>query len=326
MTTCRWFLVALSACAGFGQTTDTGSLDRTFQLSSADPKLRAEIVAAVSSLTGIAPGGDEARGTFTVRGTSADLALAEWIFKELDAASLGSPAEFRVPGGADDVLHSYRLSRLTSPKGMQELMNALRSLVEVRRIYLCEGAQRILLRGTVADSVLAGWMVNELDRNPVSGAAQYLAPGGPVPVVRAFRLANTRTPQELQELVNAIRSIAELQRVVPVNEASAIMARGDAAQADLAEWLVKELDLPKGGPEPADAEFSTSIPPASSVRVCFLGGSATLQEVVNQIRSRAHMQRVVGFSSRRAIVMRASPAQTAQGAAIAAEMGKAGAR
>jgi hypothetical protein len=324
LTIYRWFLVALSACAAFGQPTGTGTLDWTFQFSGTDPMLFAETATAIRTMTGLPVALDQTRGSLTVQGTAADSALAEWIFKELDTPSRSPAAEFRVPGGADDVLRVYRPSRLVTPQSMQETVNAIRSLVEERRIVLSAGAKAILLRGTVASGALAEWIVSQLDQPSASGTSQYLVPGNYVPVVRVVRPANIKSPQSLQELVNALRSIAEVQRVVPINEPAAVVLRGSAAQADLAEWIVRQLDQPAGGPAPRAAEFSTSIEPVSAVRVSFLAAATPLLEVINRIRARAQVQRVIAFSPLRAIVLRGTPAQVAQSAGIIAEMEKGG--
>src|SRR5206468_1701589 len=53
------------------------------------------------------------------------------------------------------------------------------------------------------------------------------------------------TPQELQEIVNAVRSVADIQRFFPYNAQNAIIAKGSADQVALAEKLLHDLDKPK---------------------------------------------------------------------------------
>ena len=64
-------------------------------------------------------------------------------------------------------------------------------------------------------------------------------------VAKIFYLANVNTPQELQEIVNAVRSVAELQRVVAYNSQNAIIVRGEADQVALAEKMIHDLDKPR---------------------------------------------------------------------------------
>ena len=48
-------------------------------------------------------------------------------------------------------------------------------------------------------------------------------------------LSNVSAPQEIQEIVNAVRSVSELQRVVAFNSQNAIIVRGEADQVALAD-------------------------------------------------------------------------------------------
>jgi general secretion pathway protein D len=64
-------------------------------------------------------------------------------------------------------------------------------------------------------------------------------------VAKVFYLSNVNTPQELQEIVNAVRSIADIQRFFPYNSQNAIIAKGSADQVALAEKILHDLDKPK---------------------------------------------------------------------------------
>lgn len=64
-------------------------------------------------------------------------------------------------------------------------------------------------------------------------------------VMRVFYLNNVQTPQELQEIVNAVRSVADIQRLFPYNSQNAIIARGEADRIALAGKIIHDLDKPK---------------------------------------------------------------------------------
>jgi general secretion pathway protein D len=64
-------------------------------------------------------------------------------------------------------------------------------------------------------------------------------------VLKVFYLTNVGTPQELQEIVNAVRAVTELTRLMPYNEQNAIIARGEADRVALAEKIIHALDKPK---------------------------------------------------------------------------------
>jgi general secretion pathway protein D len=61
-------------------------------------------------------------------------------------------------------------------------------------------------------------------------------------VAQTFYLNNVFAPQEIQEIVNAVRSIAELQRVVAFTNQPAIIVRGEADQVALAAKMIHDLD------------------------------------------------------------------------------------
>jgi general secretion pathway protein D len=64
-------------------------------------------------------------------------------------------------------------------------------------------------------------------------------------VLKVFYLQNVGTAQELQEIVNAVRAVTELTRLMPYNEQNAIIARGEADRVALAEKIIHALDKPK---------------------------------------------------------------------------------
>jgi general secretion pathway protein D len=64
-------------------------------------------------------------------------------------------------------------------------------------------------------------------------------------VAQTFYLSNVSSPQEIQEIVNAVRSIAELQRVVAFTSQNAIIVRGESDQVALASKMIHDLDKPR---------------------------------------------------------------------------------
>src|SRR6185295_19158038 len=64
-------------------------------------------------------------------------------------------------------------------------------------------------------------------------------------VAKTFYLQNVNTAQEIQEIVNAIRSVSELQRVVAYPSQNAIIVRGESDQVALAEKMLLDLDKPR---------------------------------------------------------------------------------
>ncbi len=63
-------------------------------------------------------------------------------------------------------------------------------------------------------------------------------------VMKVFYLTNVTKPQDLQEIVTAVRSVADIQRLFVYNAQNAIIARGEADRIALAGKIIHDLDKP----------------------------------------------------------------------------------
>ena len=64
-------------------------------------------------------------------------------------------------------------------------------------------------------------------------------------VTKVFYLQNVMLPAELQEIVNVVRTAADINRVFPYNSQFALVVRGEADRVELAGKLIHDLDRPK---------------------------------------------------------------------------------
>jgi hypothetical protein len=239
--------------------------------------------------------------------------------------------------GVDKVFH---FTYTDTPQSVQEIVNIMRSIAEVQQVTADSTARTMTLRGTANQLGLVGWLLPQVDRSapptpqasPSPATLEYqLAGTKDGGVARVFYPSHIGTPQTLQEMINALRSITELQRVVAYNNLKAIVLRGTAEQVAAAEWLIGGLDKPAGvqpvsspGGNPAviaytfsDPTIDVRIPPryrAPAVRVFYLTHTPTpqgVQEMVNAVRSITELQRVVAYNGTMAIVLRGSADQAA---------------
>jgi general secretion pathway protein D len=79
-------------------------------------------------------------------------------------------------------------------------------------------------------------------------------------VAKTFYLQNINTAQEIQEIVNALRTLTELQRVVAYPSQNAVLIRGELDQVALAEKMLMDLDKPR-----AEVVVDIMVVEASSV-------------------------------------------------------------
>ncbi len=64
-------------------------------------------------------------------------------------------------------------------------------------------------------------------------------------VIKTFYFSNLSQTTEIQDLMNAMRTVLEIQRVIPLTSQSAIVVRGTPDQIALAQKLVDDLDKAK---------------------------------------------------------------------------------
>jgi hypothetical protein len=108
----------------------------------------------------------EIRRTFTlnaqraiiVRGTAPQVAMAEWLFNDLDQPNLGSPVaplnadalhEFRSPG-ADDVLRVFYLINTADVPAFQRIAQEVRVKAGIMRLFTYNDRRALIVRGTSA--------------------------------------------------------------------------------------------------------------------------------------------------------------------------------
>jgi hypothetical protein len=334
--------MAIFACCASAQT-PAANQEQMFYFQPATTAQRSqETVIAIRTLSTTAQvSSDEAQGTVTVHGTASQIAVAGWLFHQLEGPSGGaSPAPpppaspvYVVPGAADDVVRVFYPANINTPQGLQQLTNAIRTLGDIQRMMACTQSGAVVLRGTAAQVALAEWLVNALDKpdgwKPQSSqnwaAYQYENANPPsTSSVRVFYPSNAGTQQGLTEVVNLTRTLGDLQRLFPVSAPRAVVFRSTAAQAALAEWVLNALDKPNGwqppaGQNPVAYQYNEDPSPTgggssvSFVRVFYLPAVTPqdLQAIANQLRTSTGCQRLMAAGEHDVVALRGTASQTA---------------
>jgi hypothetical protein len=307
---------------------NAGAQDRPFVFAHTDTaQAREQVRSILATVCEIPVTLDIGKGTLTVGGTAVQRGVAEWIFAELDTDKPATvKREYAIPGASNDVVQILRPTHIVQPREVQETVTALRVLAEVRLVAAAfSPPHAIVLRGTQAQLKLTEWLTEQMDTT-VAGPAMRATDfddQSKIPVqfhataVRVFYLRPSSTPANMQELINAIRSISELQRVVAFSEQHEVLVRGTLLQVKLAEWLVQQLDSAPGAGGMRATIFDGDLAPpgrqSPAVRVFYrpAATSAELQEAVDRLRREAKLPRVVGFSAHPAIVIRGTDEQAA---------------
>jgi len=294
---------------------------------------------------------DNAHSVITLSGTAAQISLAEWLFQKLDqppGARLASPAEYEITGDPSPAVQVYYLANIALSRDIQELVNSMRSMASMTSITTYSPLSAIVARGTVNQMALAQWLVGQIDRAdsqpPSQNPAAYTCQPDNIHDVgvaaRVFYLNNISQPQDIQEMMNSIRSVTQVQRLAMFTSEKAIILRGSNQQAAAAEWLVKALDKPAGAKPGAALEYQmptvSDVYPASDVlaampnttpivEVYYLHNISTpqdIQNLVNAIRTMTRMQSITASNSIRAVVVRGNGGQIAQATQLVQERDK----
>jgi hypothetical protein len=233
-------------------------------------------------------------------------------------------------GGADAVRVFY-LTHGETPQDSQEIVNLIRATADIQRMFPYAARRAIALRGTPDQMALAEWLFSRLDK-PVdpqtarAAAYEFPEPGGGVDAVRVFYFTHEETAENLQEMINLIRTTADIQRVFSYGPRRAIALRGTPAQIALAEWLFGELDQAVSPQTNRTDAYEHPAPGGrgDAVRLFFFSHGETqqdLQEIIKLIRTTADIQRIFSYGPRRAIALRGTPAQVALAEWLFGELG-----
>src|SRR5207249_8122781 len=100
-----------------------------------------------------------------LRGTADQMAVADWLFNDLDKQSR-SPGmhEYRLPGSGDDVVRVFYLTHAGTPQQLQEIATQVRSMAEIRRLFIYNAPRAMALRGTASQIALADRLIQERDQ------------------------------------------------------------------------------------------------------------------------------------------------------------------
>jgi hypothetical protein len=189
--------------------------------------------------------------TAVVTGTAEQIAFARWLVGELDKpATAPFPAnsaehEYNMQGTADDLVRVFYLAHCETQQNQQEVMTAIRTVENIRRLFPYPSRRALTVRGTAADIALAEWLVNELDwpvnaqSSPPPGPRQYQVPGGNE-VVRVFYIPRLQNAQELESVYHAVRSATDARRMFPNSAHKALVVRVTVDQMATAERVISD--------------------------------------------------------------------------------------
>jgi hypothetical protein len=194
--------------------------DRTFYLTHTDTVQQfQEVATTIRTITDIQQlSADQAQKSVTIHANPVQIAMAEWLFNELDspAAQPAVPHEYRAPGSTDDVVRVFYVPTAPTVLDFQEISTLVRTISDTRRVFTYNERKALVLRGTNVQADLAEWLLKELEPEPSSSTHQYQMPGND-DVVRVMRLVHAASIQDFQKAVTQIRTATQIKRVFTYN-------------------------------------------------------------------------------------------------------------
>jgi hypothetical protein len=148
----------------------------------------------------------------------------------------------------------------------------------------------------------------EMNRWLLLLAAAALASGQTVE--RTFPFTNAASPQDMQEIATAIRSVADIPQISVDEGRKTMTATGSPDQVALADWLFPRFDVLPGQANPA--EYRMPGGPESDVRVFYLNNTASVaefQEMAVLLRTISQSRRLFTYNGARVVAVRGTPNQ-----------------
>jgi type II secretory pathway component GspD/PulD (secretin) len=242
-------VVGLAVIATFASAQDR---DRTFYLTHTPTVQQfqevATVIRTIADIKQVSADNDQK--SVTVRTTPGQIAMAEWLFNELDnpAAQTSVSHQYLVPGGSDDVVRVFYIATAPTTQDFQEISTLVRTIGNITRVFTYNAPKALVVRGTAVQIGLAEWLVKELEPKTSPSSAEYQVVPGDNPhdenTVRVLYFTHTGTVQDFQKAATQIRTATNITRVFTYNRGRALAVRGTAEKVAMADSLAKNLDHP----------------------------------------------------------------------------------
>ena len=306
----RWTAALVLLPIAVAQPTNTETRTLTFTGTST-PIARLEIANAIRALSGIAPAGLELGSSAVVTGSPDQVEMASWVFDKLDRVAhshLGIRI-LRLDPTEDSAARVFFPEYIRTPQQLQEFVNVVRAVSGLVRIMPAPSAQAIALRDEASRAKLAEWLFDSLDQpsghtsEPLSFHWEGLR-GSPQDQAMEVRIVypGLNTPQELQELINALRVVSNMTRLMPYNPLQALIWRGTKEQDALGDWLLKNIRSAASG----EYEVSGDV-----VKILHLPSGAIANQMT-ALRTGAGSERLAILPSKALLIMRGTGGEIAR--------------
>lgn len=131
---------------------------------------------------------DKTEKALSLHGTAGQIALAEWLFTNLDKPSSmpqsGDKHQYRVSDSADDVVRLFYLTNPEVPTGVQEIAIAVNSLTGIPHMRTYNDLRAIAVRGTAEQVNMVEFLFAEMDKPAIQHTPSQHLPSAASPEFR----------------------------------------------------------------------------------------------------------------------------------------------
>ncbi len=193
-----------------------------------------------------------AQSTIAVTGTPEQLALAEWLSKQVDKpagwrpsdSEYGNPAarEYKLPSAPDELARVFYLRNTAAPQAVQEILTVLRVVADVQKLFFRSEPKMIAYRADPSYANLVEWLLPKLDSpsGDLSNTFKMPTPArdGSDDVFQVFYLKPPVALDEFQRLITALRTEVYIQKTFGTLSPPVLVVRGSPAQLSESAQLI----------------------------------------------------------------------------------------
>jgi hypothetical protein len=206
------------------------------------------------------------------------------------------------------VTGTYHFTTPQSAQSLQEAATLIRSVAPLPQASVDFSTATLTFTGLVVPVNFAEWILPQIDKAAGDDAVhEYRLPSGDIG--RVNFVPNLQKPQELQELLTILRTVADVQQIFTFSSNRAVVLCGPAWQVAFAEWIIDQIQQK---PDSVPHEFTVGGPLPQwqgEARLNFLSNMTSpqqSQEVLTVLRTVGDIQKIFSFYTSHALVLRAA--------------------
>ncbi len=207
---------------------------------------------------------------------------------------------------------TYHFTTPQTTQSLKEAATLARTVAWLPQLSADASAGTLTFRGQPEMVDFAEWLLPQIDRTAGDDAIhEYRLPSGDIG--RVIFVPAVQTPQNLQELLTTLRTVADVQKVFIYTANHAIVMRGPEWQVAFAAWITDQIN--QSGQQKPDAtprEFTVGGPDfrglGHGARINFHTGMTSpqqMQELLTVLRVIGDIQKIFNYTATHALIFRA---------------------